>query len=291
MIYAASNINDKVKSNSSSGGIYPLLAEYVISNSGIVFASVYEGTAVKYISVDSIEDIPGTQGSKYAPSDLQDTFIHIKEALNKGREVLFVGLPCHCAGLRTYLRKPYDRLLIMGIVCHGIPSPKALQYYLNERNAHSVNMRDKRNGWSNYIWKLGCADGEMIIHHDKVSFMDGFLGDLYLRPCCYECRFKNRTDALAADLIVGDFWGIDSIRPELFDDSGVSIVITNSDRGQSVLDSIRDRLNISAVDGEEYKNHNHGFSIPPLNDNRDAFFAGIKNGECFDELVYRLLKP
>lgn len=57
--------------------------------------------------------------------------------------------------------------------------------------------------------------------------------DLISRPCCYECRFSslNRT----GDLSIGDLWGAERIVPDFYQKNGVSVVLVNTKKGESLF--------------------------------------------------------
>lgn len=286
MIYAAYHKDLTIRAASSSGGIYYLLASKVLERNGIVFASAYDGLNVRYFQVENIEGLKKTQGSKYIPSHLGDTFRQIKTALESERSVMFVGVPCQCAGLNSFLGKKYDNLLVVSIVCHGVPSPKAFFKFCSEKKVTGVNMRDKSKGWLQYNWKYCSNNQEMVIGHDEVSFMKGFISDLYLRPSCYECHFKNQV----GDITLGDFWGIQIILPEMYDNMGTSIVLTNTEKGQSSFEEIIESIKYKMITGNDYKEYNGGFSIAKVNPNRERFFADLDSGVSFETLVNKLTK-
>ena len=52
--------------------------------------------------------------------------------LKNNRKVMFSGTPCQVAALKHYLQHDYDNLLTVDIICHGVPSPKVWNLYLDE---------------------------------------------------------------------------------------------------------------------------------------------------------------
>ena len=66
-------------------------------------------------------------------SDLGDCFSEIKKHLMQETKVCFIGTPCQVYGLKSYLRKEYDNLVTVDLVCHGTPSPKLWKKYLDEQ--------------------------------------------------------------------------------------------------------------------------------------------------------------
>ena len=131
--YAAKNPNETIRSKSSSGGIFTLLAEIVIVQGGVLFGARFdEDWNVIHDFTETLEGVAAFCGSKYVQSRIGDSYRRVEKFLKAGRKVLFSGTPCQVAGLKRFLRKEYDNLLIVDFVCHGVPSPKVWQMYLNE---------------------------------------------------------------------------------------------------------------------------------------------------------------
>ena len=129
--YAMINKNEQIRMKSSSGGIFTLVAEYIINNKGSVYGAVIDDNLdVKHIRIDKIQDIVLLRGSKYVQSQIGKTLNQVKKDLDNGEKVLFTGTPCQIQGLRTFLRKDYVNLILMDIVCHGVPSPLIWQKYI-----------------------------------------------------------------------------------------------------------------------------------------------------------------
>lgn len=150
--YAVINRDEDVRAQSSSGGVFFPLAQWVIEQGGVVFGAKWND---KWEVVhDYAEDLDGVKSfmrSKYVQSVVGDTLRHAKAFLDEGRWVLYSGTPCQLGGLRAYLGKDYDKLIQVDLICHGVPSPSVWRRYLKEcfRNERivSINFRDKSNGW------------------------------------------------------------------------------------------------------------------------------------------------
>ena len=183
---------------------------------------------------------------------MDDTFQQVKEQLGK-RPVLFTGTPCQAAGLRAYLGQEYENLLIVQVICHGVPTPKLWQKYIEyqtvrlEKKITQVEFRNKESGWRHY--KIRLKQGNSFnIQSDNCGkqYMKMFLRDLCLRPSCYQCPSKGLD--CAADMTIGDFWGIETVAPELDDDKGTSLVIAHTARGQLALKQILSKTDWKQVD-------------------------------------------
>ena len=132
--YAAINRDEPVRMSSSSGGLFTLIAQDVLSRGGAVFgAAMTEELKVAHICVEDIQGLSALRGSKYVRSHLGDAYARVKSILEDGRPVLFTGTPCQIGGLRNYLKRDYDLLLCQDLICHGAPQPKVWETYLRFR--------------------------------------------------------------------------------------------------------------------------------------------------------------
>lgn len=265
-VYAAKNINEEIRRQSSSGGVFTLLAEKVIFEGGFVFGARFdEKWEVKHDCTDTIEGLAPFRGSKYVQSRIEDNYKKAEELLKQGRKVLFSGTPCQIAGLKSFLRKEYENLLTVDFVCHGVPSPGVWRQYLKnivtqmcennmgtddlslkrETCVKNISFRDKRSGWKKYSFVLTLSETfksgkiktiSLCEVYLKNTFMKGFLADLYLRPSCYACIAK--CGKSESDITIGDFWGIQRYYPDFDDDKGVSLVLCNTIKGNRYLNGI-----------------------------------------------------
>lgn len=235
--YAATNPDEYVRSQSSSGGIFSLLAEYVIKRGGVVFGAAFnENWEVVHSYTGTIDGIVKFRGSKYVQSRIGTSFAETERFLKAGRNVLFSGTPCQIAGLKSFLRKDYGNLLAVDCVCHGVPSPGIFREYLKSASRppiSKINFRDKSTGWKHFSVTVKSENAEMSQVCHSNEYMQGFLSNLYLRPSCYDCHFRQGRSG--SDITLGDFWGIDKIRPKLDDDKGLSLVIANNKQANGLL--------------------------------------------------------
>ena len=173
-VYAAWNTDDKIRMSSSSGGIFQALARKIIEDGGVVFGVKFDNKwNVVHTSTDKIEDVKAFQGSKYVQSNIGNAYKDAERYLVEGKKVLFSGTPCQIAGLKRFLRKDYEELLTVDVVCHGVPSPGLWRKYLKfltrpegtlkntklQSSSISLNdisfikdisFRDKRLNWENF---------------------------------------------------------------------------------------------------------------------------------------------
>lgn len=195
--YCAWAKDSSVRVSSSSGGIFSLIAEYILRQGGCVFGVRMDGgDSPRVCKAETSEELRAFRGSKYLQAGVGDAYRQVKAELKKGRLVLYSGTPCQIGGLLAYLGKRPDNLLTVEIICHGVPSRIAFDKYLEEfaendrgkRMPESVNFRDKRNGWiySQFgvamSWK-DCPESYSQLGHDL--FLSAFLSDKLLNRCCY----------------------------------------------------------------------------------------------------------
>lgn len=249
-VYAAYNRNEDERANSSSGGVFTLLAKNILSNGGVVFGAKFtQDWQVEHGYIDSDEQIKDLRGSKYVQSRIGRTYLEVEHFLKSGRLVLFSGTPCQVSALRLFLRKEYVNLILVEIFCHGVPSPMVWKKYLEElkRTKHigefkDIHFRDKITGWKHYSFSIDYdkkgRSYKKSEYYTQNIYMKGFLNDLFLRPSCFSCPCKMQKSG--ADLTLGDFWGIQHIKPEIDDDKGVTALLVNSEKGEKLLSQLYD---------------------------------------------------
>ena len=275
---------------SSSGGVFAILANIFIKKQAVIYGAAFDDDwNVKHIRVNQKEDLKKLYTSKYVQSDMTDNFKFVKADLDSGKEVLFAGTPCQVAGLKSYLGKDYDNLTTVDFICHGVPSPSVWKCYINEKAESlkskiiDISFRDKKDGWKNYYFMVRTSNGN--INYEKAGdniYMNGFLKDLYLRPSCYDCKFK--TLNRASDITLADFWGIDKVSPEMYDKKGVSLCWTSSKKGSDILAEVLKQTVYKKVDLQEAVRHNPS-AIKSVNvhKNRDKFFKAF--AESHDDVT------
>lgn len=145
-VYAAKNLDEAIRRNSSSGGVFTLFAEQTIKKGGVVFGARFnELWEVVHAYTETTEGLAAFRGSKYVQSRIGNTYKEAEVFLKAGREVLFSGTPCQIAGLRKYLRKDYPNLFLVDFICHGTPSPGVFREYLNEELQKFASKGDRKN--------------------------------------------------------------------------------------------------------------------------------------------------
>ena len=290
-IYVCYNKNEEIRAESSSGGIFSLIANEILSRNGVVFGAAFsQDFLVSHISIEKKDDLDLLRRSKYVQSSINDTYKEAKKFLDDGRFVLFTGTPCQIEGLLAYLKKDYDKLYTQDIVCHGVPSPKVWKTYLKYRKNKdgekpiSINFRDKKQeGWHRFSLSFKYKNFEYSKNQTQDLFMKVFLRNLCLRDSCYECSF--RKEHRLSDITLADCWGIKNIKPNMDDNKGVSLILVNSNKGQELYNCISDSIESYETTMEKAIESNPSIiKSPNINKNREKFFENIDNMD-FDKLV------
>lgn len=248
IVYASKNNSDQVRKTSASGGAFTPISDYVLENGGYIVGAVFsDNFEVYHTIVENKKDREKIKGSKYVQSNLNFIFKEIKEKLNKDKLVLFTGTPCQVAGLRSFLKKDYDNLILVDIICHGVPTPQIFNDYLNAqkkkygKNIKSVSFRDKQMKWTSQAVSITFEDGTKYIKpHGEDEYRVMFTRDYLLRDSCFECRYANLDRV--SDITIGDYWGIHKVMPDFADDKGVSLILVNTPKGEKIFNNIREKF-------------------------------------------------
>jgi coenzyme F420-reducing hydrogenase beta subunit len=289
--YACYNKNEKIRMESSSGGLFTLFAEQVIDNDGVVFGARFDDKFnVIHDFVETKEELSEFRGSKYVQSKIGETYKKVKEYLSQGRQVLFSGTPCQIGGLKSYLMQDYDNLLCIDIICHGVPSLKVWQKYISYQknyfssHIHRIAFRCKDQGWKRFSLSILFKNNkEYKKTLDKDLYMKAFLKDICLRPSCYECQFK--TLHRQSDITLADFWGIENVFPDMYDDKGTSLIFINSIKGYNMLKKINENILYKEVNINDAIVYNTAaIKSANYNKKRENFFKELDT-QPFNKLI------
>lgn len=296
IVYACKANDEKIRMNSSSGGIFTLVAEKILEEKGVVFAARFnEEFEVIHDYTESVSELDYYRGSKYLQSKIGMSYKNVKKFLIEKRKVLFVGTPCQVDGLLSYLGKKYENLYTIDLICHGVPSEKVWKKYLlykqkkHNSKIQNVNFRRKEEaGWSNFQMYLKSALKEEMENHNKDPYMKLFLENYDLRESCYQCNSKNENRK--SDLTIADYWGINDIRKEFNDEKGVSAVIVNTEKGELLFEKIKPEMEFVREEMESILKYNYMLiKSVELNDKRKEFFKDLEN-LTFEEIVEKYIK-
>lgn len=290
--YLVNNENEEIRKDSTSGGAFTPIAEYVLDKGGVVFGVTFDKNySVIHTYVENKEELSKFRGSKYVQSFLGDSFKQVKEFLNNDRFVCFSGTPCQIEGLKSFLQKDYKKLITVDVMCHAAPSPLVWKKYLNYEMSklkgneiEKVLFRDKS--------KYGYKYSTMTIKTDKDEYSRGvetdpylraFFGDLSDRPSCYDCKFKKQCHV--SDFTIWDCFVVDNFDKNLDDDKGTSRILVNTENGRNVFEEIKENFNYTEVETQSLvKNVKEMLHSVEMNERRTQFFKdlnGMKEEEFF----------
>ena len=291
--YAAFHKVDDIRMQSSSGGVFTAFAENVLCKGGVVFGACFDKSFnVVHDYIESVEDIYRLRGSKYVQSKIGDAYKLVRNFINQKRLVLFTGTPCQLSGLKSYLWADSEYLVTQDIICHGVPSPKVWQKYLDQftlkDNIQSVSFRNKDMGWARFSMKVATIGKQYRRDLTSDNFLKAFLSDLCLRPSCHHCKFKGLNRE--SDVTLADFWGVELILPDMNDNKGISLVLINSEKGHKLFNNVNNALICKPVDILEATKYNKAATQSiPLPEKRQYFFEHL-NELPFDSLVEKCTK-
>lgn len=284
-VYGGWNTNMDERMLSSSGGVFTVFANYILTNGGVVYgARVGDDMTVHHVAVENKEGLDILRGSKYVQSDTLDTYSQILSHLKEDRAVLFTGAPCQVAGLQTFLGKEYSNLYTCDFICHGVPSPKVFAEYVKYLGVKykdavtHIKFRTKLMKWNQSGLQMGTlvtfksGKQRKFMPAFKDSFMNGFLSDIYLRPACYNCRFKEKSKDFV-DITIADFWGVAKDYPQLNSEEGTSLMLINTEKGQELFDKTKVNIHHEECEFEKALRRNSSlYKSVKMVKERDAFY-------------------
>lgn len=283
---------------SSSGGIFGLLAKKTIADGGLVVGAAFADgcRSVRHVAVDSMNDLDRILRSKYVQSSMSvEIYRRVKVSIKKGRPALFSGTSCQVAAMKNYLGELAESGLFVAVdvICHGVPSPRLWSDWvsLKESSVSSeiveVNFRSKTTGWSSYsvLYSAKTEKGDRCViggHYSDDWYMRAFLDNASLRPSCFACPSKR---SCGSDITLGDFWGFQSLHPEVDSAQGVSAILCNTSKGLAAIDVL---LPQTVSDDAPYEDVLAG--NPALEESaepcevRNDFIAAFRSGVSISEL-------
>lgn len=225
--------SDEIRFASSTGGVFSVIANWVLEKKGIVFGAAFDKRyKLCCIKAENQTELNALKKSKYVQSFVGDALSRIKRELENGRFVLFSGTPCQVAGLYNYLGKDYELLITLDFICHGVPSQKMFREDVIDNygldNIIDIDFRDKKYGWRADILRVALNDSDKELTQQNCMYSKAFHSNLSLNDCCYECKFNEMPRI--ADFSCADFYNIEKYLGEEKDELGVSMLLINSDK-------------------------------------------------------------
>lgn len=278
---------------SSSGGAFSAICDSMPSRS-FIFGSIFDKDLNVIHKGVLNKDKSIFRKSKYLQSNPMSTFKEVKELLRKGEYVLYTGTSCQIDGLYAYLGKKPKKLYTVDLICHGVPSQKVFDSYIEcvekkyKLNINNYSFREKKCFIGD--WEIGVRFGNEYKSKYKSwgqdLYMFGFLRGIFYRPSCYKCKYANKEVYRPADLTIGDFWGSQNYNKEFDEKRGCSLIIANSDKGLDIIKKLENKMKLISIDKEDAIKENNNL-IAPTNENklRKDFFDRLCNGEAFDDII------
>lgn len=246
-VFAGISKEKDILEKSSSGGAFFILARYIIQQNGIVFGAKFDGFHLRHSYTDNINGLYAFMGSKYIQCDTDRSYVKVLQFLKENRLVLYSGMPCQIAGLKRFLKKNYDNLITIDLLCHGVPSPGIWEKYMQSRfgemgpeQVKEIRFRNKRNGVSYFFFfffldKFG-KERKMMEASKKNAYYSMFLHHIF-RPSCYDCKFRS-IDSYS-DFTIGDCWNAPEDHPNMDYKNGISTIICHTEKSKIIFEEVK----------------------------------------------------
>lgn len=293
--FAVKNKNIEEQKKSSSGGVFSVLANYILENNGAVYgASFNEKFKLEHIRIEKKEDLYKLRGSKYLQSNTKNTFELVKKDLKNNKKVLYVGTPCQIAGLRQYLERGYENLLLVDLLCHGVPSQKLFDKYLiwlKNKNGSPIKeykFRSKEKSIWGSSMKIKFENGKKIyVSANLDPYYKSFQNGSTHRECCYRCKYA-KTERVG-DITIADYWGIEEEHPDFYDTNGVSAIIISTSKGEEVFEKIKNKIECLDTEIEKIKHKNNNLHNPTIRPSeRSTVYKEIDSRDFCEKLEKNL---
>ena len=274
--------NDDIRRKSSSGGAACAIASSFISNGGVVCSCEFKDGEFIFSLCDNISDIDKYSGSKYVKSNPEGMYKKIREVLKQGKKVLLIALPCQIAAAKLYIREASlsRHLYTIDLICHGTPSVKVLECFLNQHNQSLKNINNitfRRKG------NFSLSENDMSFSGSNAmdSYTIGFLSSLFYTENCYHCKFADIRRV--SDLTLGDSWGSELDDTEKM--KGISLLLGMTEKANELVQNANMHFEFVDLDKAVLSNAQlqHHSQMPQK---YYTTINKIKKGDSIDHLVF-----
>lgn len=271
--------DDAARYQSTSGGAAHILTKRIVSDGGVAYGVAFDAQfGTVFTRVDQIENISALQGSKYPQCRINDGFLKVRRDLNDGKRVIVFGTPCQIQGLSCFLGKKYDDLILVDLICHGVPSPIIWKNYLDElfpqEQIQKVVFKHKKNGWKRWCVFIQSDCNTYTRERTEDLYMSSYLSGLNVRPSCFSCHFKG--DNRAADITIADAWGTPEKNHILNDGKGLSSLIVHTRKGADLVKLVESEMIFETYSIEALTSGNRAYDTCILpNVLRNRFFREL----------------
>lgn len=258
--YAFIHKEKKVLEKSASGGLFTALSDYILSKNGVIYGAIMnDKIQIHHSRATTKEERDLMCGSKYVQSNLDRTFIQVKNDLQSGKYVLFTGTPCQVDGLKSYLgSKDTKKLFTCDLVCNGVPSPLIWEENIKliekkyRKKVVEYKFRPKKWGWRVHREIVYLEDNkELYSTFYSDLFKNIYYGRLAMRKSCHTCPYTSLERV--GDITMADCRNIEKLYPEMPTFDGVSLAIVNSEKGKQLFMEVSENAEIYPVDIEKIK--------------------------------------
>lgn len=296
---AAYALDNEIKFQGSSGGLFGVFARRIILDGGCVYGAAFDNNLkLKTTSAETLDELVPLYKSKYLLCDTDDKFIEIQSRLDKGERVLYCSSPCQIAALKLYLKRNYENLLTVEFVCHGVGSQslfdKSIEYSEKKLSARikSVVFRYKSKKASSHYYLYECeSDAGKFIKQDlylSFPYYNAYCKQFVCREGCYNCKYA--TEERCADITIGDFHTIEKYETSIDRFAGVSMFVCNSLIGETFFNSVKETLFIKSFEWDVLKTNNRFHSDGNRPKDQYEFMESIAT-KPFEETVKKYLRP
>lgn len=277
------SLNSNVRCNSSSGGAATEFSRFFIKENGIVYSCVNDGGHFTYKKATSLEDVKRFVGSKYVKSNPKDVYLDIEADLTAERRVLFIGLPCHVAALKLFLKQSLQaNLYTVDLICHGTPSIKLFETFIKQYGYRINELDDIQFRVANQF-SISSAKKGFTMYGACDRYTIGFLNALFYTENCYSCKFAG--EKRVSDITIGDSWG--SELPLEEQKKGISLMICQTEKGRELVNKAN--MFSTEVNVENAVAHNHQLEHPVvMTEKRTKFFKMLNRKMPFNKAVFKL---
>jgi coenzyme F420-reducing hydrogenase beta subunit len=292
-VYAAVRHNKKELKRCAAGGVASLIMDSCYKQGWSVYAARWDSDfqcVHKKLGAES--EVEAFKGSRYVQSYIGNSYLNVKKELELGKSVLFIGTPCQCAGLKTFLNGNVTNLVVIDLVCHGVCS----QRYLNEELEYLTKGKQKDNvTFRGYglkedqhfcIWN----DGQIILNHpgEIDYYMKAYSDGVTLRESCYQCHYA--IQQRVGDITLGDFHGLDNSIHSDFKKNCVNVVLLNTEKGIEIFKSIAEDLLLIERTIDEAVRGNRCLQKPWFRHKKQKIFRRRLKKDSFPKAIRKTLK-
>ena len=237
--------------DSASGGVLGALLETFMKEDGYYCVPVYdEHLHLKYALSNDSEKIVDAVDDCITEPLLTDEPERIKALLDTGERVLFAGLPCHCKTIVEALGKDYPSFIVIEMICGGVSEDVLVDKYAEEIGAQygdkvkAIRFRDKEFSYP-LSKRITLTKGKTVYHYDKEPFDTLVINKACLNKQCAGCSLCKKDNGLS-DLSVGFYDSTYKVGDHL----GYSSVVINTEKGRTLFEQSKRRLNIYKEDAD-----------------------------------------